>query len=218
MIICPENQAVHNSSMNVQDLLSKRRTKIVCTIGPASSSEAILRRLIRAGMDCARLNFSHGSHDEHLEVIRTIRRVSGEIGTKVALIQDLPGPKFRVGKLKTDPVRLRKGATIALATDKDDSDEELKIPLRQQDLPKYVTKGSTIYLSDGTIRLRVIKTTENEIECKVLVGGDLFSGKGVNIPSLGEDFETFTDADKQHVLFGLEHKVDFVAVSFVRNK
>ena len=111
-----------------------------------------------------------------------------------------------------------KGRLIALATDKDDSNEELKIPLRQQDLPKYVMKGSTIFLSDGTIRLRVIKTTENEIECKVLVGGDLYSGKGVNIPSLGEDFETFTDADRGHVLFGLEHKVDFIAVSFVRNK
>ncbi|HXQ92505.1 MAG TPA: pyruvate kinase [Nitrososphaerales archaeon] len=204
--------------MNVQDLISRRRTKIVCTIGPASSPDPMLRRLIRAGMDCARLNFSHGSHSEHLEVIRSIRRISEELGKQVALMQDLPGPKFRVGKLKNDPVRLRKGATIALATDKEDSDDELKIPLRQHDLPKYVVKGSTIFLSDGTIRLRVIKTTEKEIECKVLVGGNLFSGKGVNIPSLGEDFETFTDADREHVLFGLEHKVDFVAVSFVRNR
>src|SRR5271165_6337872 len=144
--------------MNPQDLISKRRTKIVCTIGPASSSDAMLRRLIKAGMDCARLNFSHGSHPEHLEVIRSIRRVSEEVGKTVALIQDLPGPKFRVGKLKIDPVRLRKGTTMALATDKDDSDEEMKIPLRQQDLPKYVTKGATIFLSDGTIRLRVTKT------------------------------------------------------------
>ncbi len=169
-------------------------------------------------MDCARLNFSHGSHAEHLEVIRGIRRISESLDRQVALIQDLPGPKFRIGKLKNDMVRLRKGAVVTLATDKEVSDSESNIPLRQHDLPKYVEKGTTIYLSDGEIRLRAIKTTTNEIVCKVLVGGDLFSGKGVNIPSLGEDFETFTAADRNHVLFGLEHRVDFVAISFVRNE
>jgi pyruvate kinase len=203
---------------NFHELIPRRRTKIVCTIGPASSSDLMLRRLIRAGMDCARLNFSHGSHTEHLEVIRSVRRISESMGRDVALIQDLPGPKFRIGKLKNDTVRLRKGTTVTLATDKEVSDSDQSIPLRQQDLPKYVKKGTTIYLSDGTIRLRAIKTTENEIVCKVLVGGDLFSGKGVNIPSLGEDFATFTDADREHVLFGLEHKVDFIAISFVRNE
>ena len=203
---------------NPQELIPRRRTKIVCTIGPASNTDAMLRRLIRAGMDCARLNFSHGSHAEHLEVIRNIRRISQDMEKQVALIQDLPGPKFRIGKLKDDRVRLRKGATITLATDKDSSDNETNIPLRQKDLPRYVEKGTTIFLSDGTIRLRAIKTTENEIVCKVLVGGDLFSGKGVNIPSLGEDFETFTEADRDHVLFGLEHRVDFVAISFVRSE
>jgi len=201
-----------------QDLIPRRRTKIVCTIGPASSSEQMLRRLIRTGMDCARLNFSHGSHNEHLEVIRDIRRISESMDRRVALIQDLPGPKFRIGKLKNDVIRLRKGSVVTLATDKEIADSESIIPLRQQDLPKYVKKGTTIFLSDGTIRMRAIKTTENEIVCKVLVGGDLFSGKGVNIPSLGEDFETFTDADRNHVLFGLEHRVDFVAFSFVRNE
>src|SRR5579864_9020939 len=111
-----KTSGIQSFAMNVQDLISKRRTKIVCTIGPASSSETMLRRLIKAGMDCARLNFSHGSHSEHLEVIRNIRKVSEEIGKQVALIQDLPGPKFRIGKLKNDPARLRKGATVALAT------------------------------------------------------------------------------------------------------
>lgn len=190
----------------------------MCTIGPASSPEPMLRKLIRAGMDCARLNFSHGSHTEHLEVIRSIRRIAESMDKQIALIQDLPGPKFRVGKIKNDMVRLRKGTMVTLATDKEVSDSEATIPLRQQDLPKYVQKGTTIYLSDGTIRLRAVKATENEIVCKVLVGGDLFSGKGVNIPSLGEDFETFTEADRNHVLFGLEHHVDFVAISFVRNE
>jgi pyruvate kinase len=169
-------------------------------------------------MDCARLNFSHGAHSEHLEVIRRIRKISQEMGKQVALMQDLPGPKFRIGKLKNDMVRLRKGTLVTLCTDKEVSDSEMSIPLRQQDLPKYVRKGTTIYLSDGTIRLRAIKTTENEIVCKVLVGGDLFSGKGVNIPTLGEEFETFTAADREHVLFGLEHRVDFVAISFVRSE
>jgi pyruvate kinase len=203
---------------NFEDLIQRRRTKIVCTVGPSSSSDQMLRKLIRAGMDCARLNFSHGSHNEHLEVIRGIRRISDSLGKRIAIIQDLPGPKFRIGKLKNDVVRLRKGSIVTLATDKEASDSETSIPLRQQDLPKYVKKGTTIFLSDGTIRLRAIKTTENEIVCKVLVGGDLFSGKGVNIPSLGEDFETFTEADRVHVLFGLEHRVDFIAISFVRNE
>jgi len=169
-------------------------------------------------MDCARLNFSHGSHNEHLEMIRRIRRTAENMEKDVALIQDLPGPKFRIGKLKNDMVRLRKGTLVTLATDKEVSDTDTSIPLRQQDLPKYVKKGTTIFLSDGTIRLRAIKTTDNEIVCKVIVGGDLFSGKGVNIPSLGEDFETFTEADRNHVLFGLEHRVDFIAISFVRNE
>lgn len=168
-------------------------------------------------MDCARLNFSHGSHSDHLEVIRGIRRTAESLEKEVALIQDLPGPKFRIGKLNIDPVKLRKGNTITLATDAETSNTETIIPLRQKDLPKYVKKGTAIFLSDGTIRLRTIKTSDNAIVCKVIVGGDLFSGKGVNIPSLGEDFETFTDADRNHVLFGLEHRVDFIAISFVRN-
>lgn len=205
-----------NNSTNT--MIPKRRTKIVCTIGPASSSEQMLRRLIRTGMDCARLNFSHGSHSDHLEVIRTIRRIADALGKEVALMQDLPGPKFRIGKLKNDVLRLRKGTIVMLATDKEVAENEESIPLRQQDLPKYVKKGTTIFLSDGTIRLRAVKTTDNEIVCKVIVGGDLFSGKGVNIPSLGEDFETFTEADRGHVLFGLEHQVDFIAISFVRNE
>jgi pyruvate kinase len=204
--------------LNEKETIPKRRTKIVCTIGPASNSEGMLRKLVRSGMDCARLNFSHGSHEEHLEVIHRLRKISGELGREIAIIQDLPGPKFRIGQLKKDPVRLRKGSTVILATDVESSDEENELPLRQQDLPKYVSKGTMIYLSDGTIKLKVKKTTDSEIVAKVLVGGDLLSGKGVNIPSLGEEFETFTKADKDHVLFGLANKVDFVAVSFVRNE
>jgi pyruvate kinase len=203
--------------MNGKELISKRRTKIVCTIGPASSSEVMLRRLARSGMDCARLNFSHGSHSEHLEVIERLRKISRELQKEIAIIQDLPGPKFRIGKLKKDPITLRKGSTVALATDADTSEEENKIPLRQQDLPKYVSKGAVIYLSDGTIKLRVKKTNDTEIVAKVIVGGDLLSGKGVNIPSLGKEFETFTKADRDHVIFGLANEVDFVAISFVRN-
>ena len=168
-------------------------------------------------MDCARLNFSHGSHSEHLEVIERLRKISQELQKEIAIIQDLPGPKFRIGKLKKDPITLRKGSTVALATDADTSEEENKIPLRQQYLPKYVSKGAVIYLSDGTIKLRVKKTNDTEIVAKVIVGGDLLSGKGVNIPSLGKEFETFTKADRDHVIFGLANEVDFVAISFVRN-
>ena len=178
----------------------------------------MIRRLIRTGMDCARLNFSHGTHEEHLLVINNVRSASQELKKHVGIIQDLPGPKFRIGKLNNDPIQLKKNSKITLITDSEDSDDDTRIPLRQHNLPKYVTKGATIFLSDGTIKLRVTGTARTEIQCVVLVGGPLYSGKGVNIPSLGKDFETFTDADKDHALFGLENGVDFIAVSFVRNE
>jgi pyruvate kinase len=203
--------------MPSRDLISKRKTKIVCTIGPSTNSEVMLRKLIRTGMDCARLNFSHGTHLEHLEIINLLRKISDDLKKDTAIMQDLPGPKFRVGKLKKDPITLLKGSQITLATNLEKSGEDTLIPLRQKDLPRFVSKGSKIYLSDGTIKLRVIKTTDSEIIAKVLVGGELFSGKGVNIPSLGKEFETFTEADREHVLFGLANKVDFVAISFVRS-
>jgi len=201
----------------------RRRTKIVCTIGPATSSELMLGRLARAGMNCARLNFSHGTHEEHLMTIRGVRKVSKELGKEVAILQDLPGPKFRMGNLRNGSFELRKGMRVTLfASDDNDvedltSSNEVRIPLRQKDLPRFVAEGSTIFFADGSIKLKVLSTTDTEIRCVSRTAGQIFSGKGINVPTLKADFPTFTEQDRQHALFGLENGVDFIAVSFVRS-
>jgi pyruvate kinase len=195
--------------------MRSRRTKIVCTLGPVSSTTLMIDRLVRAGMDCARLNFSHGTPEEHLQVINSVRAVSRRTGNLVAVMQDLPGPKLRVGKLK-GPIRLKKGSKVVLAT-KAGAGGAGAIPVESEGLPRYVRAGGKIFLFDGAIALRVTATTESTIECVCEIGGVVLSGNGVNIPDLTRDFETFTDQDRRHLAFGLEHGVDLVAVSFVRN-
>lgn len=194
---------------------SRRRTKIVCTLGPVSNTTITIEKLVRAGMDCARLNFSHGTPEEHLQVIKRVRAVSRRTGKLVAVMQDLPGPKLRVGKLKKGSVLLKKGSKVVLAT-RADAGGDGAIPVESKDLPRYVKTGGKIFLSDGSIALRVIVRSESTIECVCEIGGLLLSGKGVNIPDLRRGFETFTDRDRRYLTFGLKHDVDLVAVSFVR--
>lgn len=201
--------------MSSENQSKLRRTRIVCTIGPATSSEPMLRKLVKAGMDCARLNFSHGTPPEHLKVIKAIRSIVRETGKEVAILQDLPGPKFRVGTISGGSVLLRKGSVLTLTT-RDVENEQDIIPLRSKELPRFAPEGGVIYLSDGTIRLRVLSTTDTEIKCRCEIGGMLLSGKGVNVPQLKQGFETFTKNDKKFLAFGIEHGVDLVAVSFVR--
>ena len=189
-------------------------TKIVCTIGPASSSPGVLGHMIRAGMDVARINFSHGTYEEHLKSIKTIRKVSHSLRRPVAILQDLPGPKLRVGKLASDPMHLRRLDTITLTTKP--SKAKGKIPVAYPDLPKAVRKGDMVYLADGSIRLEVLRTTRDEVEARVLVGGDLVSGKGLNLPRLRTRVPAITREDREHLHFGLENNLDIVAVSFVQ--
>jgi len=189
-------------------------TKIVCTIGPASSSPSVLGHMIRAGMDVARINFSHGTYEEHLKSIKTIRKVSHSLRRPVAILQDLPGPKLRVGKLASDPMHLRRLDTITLTTKP--SKAKGKIPVAYPDLPKAVRKGDMVYLADGSIRLEVLRTAQDEVEARVLVGGDLVSGKGLNLPRLRTRVPAITREDREHLHFGLENNLDIVAVSFVQ--
>ena len=189
-------------------------TKIVCTIGPASSSPNVLGHMIRAGMDVARINFSHGTYEEHLKSIKTIRKVSHRLRRPVAILQDLPGPKLRVGKLASDPMHLRRLDTVTLTTKP--SKARGKIPVAYPHLPKAVKKGDMIYLADGSIRLEVLRTSRDEVECRVLVGGDLVSGKGLNLPRLRTRVPAITREDREHLHFGLENNLDIVAVSFVQ--
>ncbi len=134
---------------------NRRRTKIVCTIGPASSSENMIEKLMRAGMDCARLNFSHQTHADHLQVINLIRRVSRKLGNQISIIQDLPGPKIRVGKLENGSIHLRKRSEITVTSKQDVIGNNAMIPVNYHNLAKYLHVGASIFLADGLLRLRV---------------------------------------------------------------
>ncbi len=194
-----------------------RRTKIVCTIGPVTDTEEVLGQLMDAGMNVARLNFSHGSHGQHLQTLRRIRNVAEKKGQPIAILQDLAGPKLRVGKFKKDPVNLKPGQTFTLTID-DIAGDESRVGVTFPELPKDVQAGERILLADGAIELLVEKTDAKNVICKVKVGGLLSSHKGVNLPGISLSVKAFTDKDRADLEFGLEHGVDYIAVSFVRRK
>ncbi len=193
---------------------AKIATKIVCTIGPASNSPSMLGQLIRAGMDVARVNFAHGTEEEHSRNIKTIRQVSKRLRRPVAILQDLPGPKLRVGRLAVEPLHLRRFDRVTLTTKP--TSARGKIPISYPELPKAVKKGDLVFLADGSIRIEVLSTKRGEVEGRVLSSGDLTSGKGVNLPRLRIRLPAITDQDKRHLKLGLENDVDIIAVSFVQ--
>ena len=192
-----------------------RHTKIVCTIGPASESPQIIRALVEQGMNVARLNFSHGSHQEHREKIQVIRGVSEELDRPVAILQDLAGPKIRVGEIPKPGVRLEAGQSFMLTTSNVRGTHE-RVSVSYQSLPDEVEQGDRILLSDGSIELVVHRKTPSEVSCEVVTGGLLTSHKGLNLPTGSMRAAAFTDVDRKDLFFGLEHDVDFVALSFVR--
>ena len=191
------------------------RTKIVCTIGPASSSPEILMALIESGMSVARLNFSHGTHSEHGELIRKIRKAAEALGRPVAILQDLCGPKIRVGKIPGDGLMLASGQSLILATGLKVA-EGNRVPVSYRALPDQVKAGDRILLADGLMELVVEKTTREEVSSQVITGGLLTSHKGINLPSSSLPIPALTEKDRRDLLFGLEMGVDFVALSFVR--
>ena len=190
------------------------RTKIVCTIGPASRSADMLERLIRAGMDVARLNFSHGTPAEHLEVLTAVRRTAERLGRPVAVLQDLAGLKVRVGEIASGSVALEAGAPFTLTTrDVLGSRQEVSVPYPH--LTDEVQPGDTVLLSDGDVALEVIDTAERDVHCRVITGGVLASRKGVHLPRRSPTVPLFTDKDRADLAFGLRYGVDYVALSFV---
>jgi pyruvate kinase len=191
------------------------RTKIVCTIGPASRSPRILRRLILAGMNVARLNFSHGTHSEHLAVLRQVRRLASELGRPVAVLQDLGGPKIRVGEFAAGPVTLKPGAVFTL-TGRRVPGDETRVSVSYPRLAAEVRPGDPLLLSDGALELVVLRRTARDVVCRVVTGGPLASHKGVNLPSRSLRVPSLTARDKRDLDFGVRHGVDFVALSFVR--
>jgi pyruvate kinase len=191
-----------------------RKTKVVCTIGPASRQPNTVRRLV-ATVDVFRINFSHGDRPSHLEDIRTIRKEAKQAGRTVAILQDLPGPKIRVGRIAGGAVDLPRGSQVIL-TSSDIEGDASRIPIGNPDLLKSVERGDILHLADGTIRVRVEETTSEGARCAVLAGGVLSSGKGVNAPEVKLNVEYPTAKDVEHLRFGLQQGVDFVAISFVR--
>jgi pyruvate kinase len=192
-----------------------RRTKIVCTIGPSTSSASVIKELIQTGMDVARINFSHGTHKEHASYIKTLRQTAKKVDFPLAIMQDLPGPKNRTGKLKKDSIELKEKADFILTTRAILGDEN-RVSVGLPYLPNIVKPGDTIFLDDGAIELRVTATKNTDVICHIVTGGSLGEYKGINIPGVTWDAPTITKEDWNHLLFGLKHDVDFVALSFIR--
>ena len=193
-----------------------RRTKIVATIGPASADKQTLRRLVDAGVDVMRLNFSHGNHEEKAALITCIREVEQEAERPIAILQDIQGPKIRVGGIKTPPLVLESGDILEIH---DDGREGVPghISTNYRNLNQETDPGESIFLDDGAIELRVISEYETTVRCEVVVGGELLPGKGVNLPGARLSVDTLTDKDRDDLRFGMEHGVDYVALSFVRH-
>lgn len=191
------------------------RTKIVCTIGPSSRPPEILERLIEAGMDVARLNFSHGTPKQHLRDFRNIRKSARRLGRVIGILQDLPGPKIRIGKFPSREVELIPGKEFTLTTRRV-LGNDTKVQINYKGLPNDVKKGTRIFLSDGNLELKVEKTSPSEVHCQVVAGGILKEHQGVNVPGVRLNVEAFTRRDRQYLLSGLKTGFDFVALSFVR--
>jgi len=194
--------------------LPAHKTKIVATIGPASESRDMLARLIRAGLDVARLNFSHGSPAKHAEVIQRIRDAARETGRRVAIMADLPGPKMRLGKIDPEPIQLAPGAHFKL-TSEDTVGNAQRASTTFQQLPQVVKPGNRIFLNDGVVQLVVDRVAGNDVECKVIVGGELRSRKGLNLPGVDLGISAFTENDRACLEFALKEGVDAVSQSFV---
>jgi pyruvate kinase len=195
----------------------KKRTKIVATIGPASRDPLILRELFLTGVNVIRLNFSHGTHDEHREVIADVRRVASDLGIHVAVMQDLPGPKVRTGPLADGlgSVMLVEGAHFTLTTEPIAGTVD-RVSVSYANLARDVASGNRIYLADGAIALRITSIDGADIHTTVESGGELRPTQGINYPDGTLDIDAVTDRDFEHLAFGIENDVDWVAVSFVR--
>lgn len=190
------------------------RTKIVCTLGPSSSSVEAISKLIDAGMNVARLNFSHGEHDVHAKNVEIIRRLAAEKNRHIAILQDLQGPKIRTGKLKNGSIELVDGSQVTLMFGLEQTDDV--IPIDYKDLPTDTHVGARILLDDGLLEMKVVEINNNQVVCHVVHGGKLKSRKGVNFPDNALSIPSITEKDTKDLLFGVSLGVDYIALSFVR--
>jgi len=196
--------------------METKKAKIICTIGPASDSLEMLTKLANAGMNIARLNFSHGTHEEHAQNIKRIRSVAQQVGHPIAILQDLQGPKIRIGTFEKPPIQLNPGDLFTITTDDVPGNEHI-VSTSYKNLPKDVQVGDRILVNDGLIKLKVVQKKEPDIFCEVINGGSLYDHKGINLPGVRISEPSLTEKDKKDLKFGLEQEVDYVALSFVRD-
>jgi pyruvate kinase len=194
--------------------LPDHKTKIVCTIGPASESQEVMEQMLRAGMNVARLNFSHGDFAAHKKVIDNLRAASKATGLRVALMADLSGPKMRIGKLKEEPIELIPGDSFVLTTDEIVGDRG-RVSVSFKRLPQTVKPGDALFLNDGIIQIEVASVTGNDVACRVVVGGELRSRKGLNLPDIDLGISAFTERDHECLKFAAQEGIDAVSQSFV---
>lgn len=196
------------------DKVSYNKTKIVATVGPASNNKEMLRALIREGVDVFRLNFSHGSHEDHLKVIHFVREINEELGSRVSLLQDLQGPKIRIQEMQPDTV-IERGQQLTITTRQLLGNSEI-VSTSYQLLPKDVTPGDMILIDDGKIELKVLEVKETDVVTEVVYGGPVKSRKGINLPFSKVSAPSLTEKDLKDLEFGIKHDVDWIALSFVR--
>ena len=192
-----------------------RKTKIVCTLGPASTDEAIIKKMLQAGMNVARLNFSHGSHEGHKQTIEKFRRVRDELGIPAAVLLDTKGPEIRTGNFVNGEEMLVDGQKFTLTTEAFEGTKE-KVSVTYKNLPKEVGKGNLVLINDGKIVIRVDETTETDVIGTVVHGGKISNHKGINLPNVDLTMPYISAQDRADIIFGIENDVDYIAASFVR--
>ncbi len=194
----------------------RRRTKIICTLGPASSSEEQIRNLVDAGMNVARLNFSHGSHNELAEVIKTIRHIENSTGKSIGILADLQGPKIRIGTFKSGSIFLKDGDDFTITSRVIEGNNRI-VSTSYKNLPDDLSAGETILLNDGLVKLKVIRLdNQTDVVCNVIYGGELTDHKGINLPETKLSIPSLTEKDIEDLKFILTQDIDFIALSFVR--
>ena len=194
-----------------------RKTKIICTIGPSSCDEKTITEMIKAGMNVARLNFSHGTHEYHKEIIERIKRIRNEMKVPVAIMLDTKGPEIRVRSFKNGSEMIETGAKFVLTTKDVEGTKDI-VSITYHDLPSQLKPGQKILIDDGNITLSVDSCTDTDVNCTVLFGGVIKNNKGINVPNVRMDMKYLSEKDEADLIFGVENDVDFVAASFVRRK
>ncbi len=190
------------------------KTKIVCTVGPACQSRDIMQEMLRAGMNVARLNFSHGDFESHGQVIQDLRAAAAAIGQRLAIMADLPGPKIRIGEIEREPIELLPGDRFTLTTE-DVTGDKTRVSVTFRELPQAVRSSNLLFLNDGIIQLEVRDVSGHDVHCRVLVGGELLSRKGLNLPGIKLGMQAFTEKDHAWLKFAAEHGLDAISQSFV---